>query len=299
MDDTVVRKVCNVRAALLNRLTNAIFRDGVAPERASKEINKIRVGDIGSVKLLALCDKEDDSTAADPLRAFARLGSKAGEAITTTLMRLVHVIQLAHPPRAADATPFIDELRINLIRAIDAGVPWTDISAYYRAVMLKVSTPARKFSLGQADGHSGVKFDVEWVTGESAAKTKLEQAIAKQVAYDAGKAGAREERANEEGGQPGATRSKRQLKKEEAAARKAAKAQKTAAQPNGVERAPGVDANASREPLPARGNKAAWDDFQKKHPPVKGADGKEKKVCWDFHHPQGCKRGSACLFAHK
>jgi hypothetical protein len=290
-----------IRDALEHRTEARILHGESASDRQLKAFRRARQGHLGSVVLGHLVDEDDSSTKANPLSGLSSSPDTAHTKLLLRLNRLQIVLAFAAPRSASRSQPFISKLSERLGEYIQEGASTAELSAFYRKVMVQVCAPVERAHFSRS-GLAEPDYDIKHITANSQYRRQIESDIAlrqqKKIAAEAAQAAASKrplQPDNPNNPNGGAKKTKKQKKAE-----KAAELAKKATAPGKVEHAAGVDKTASPVPLPAKSDKAAWDAFHAQHPGgTHPKTGKAAKSCFDFHHPQGCKRGENCLFFHE
>ena len=255
------------------------------------------------MRLFHLAKKEDNGTRAEPLKALVPMSiTEAQIAVGNAFERLNHVVAVAHPTLAATAAPFLIEFKKIIVTAIVDGVKMATIGAWVASVFQKVSQPRRYYSFGEG-GSSLVDFDIDLLKDDrSDERVELERATQDQRAIRAARSvsGKRPLPRDDDDDKASKLLSNRQKKKAKKASERAAPLAAAAAGGDKVTHGAGVVIAAANVPMPAanadldkQGKLDAWKAFNDAHP----SDG-AKRACWNYWHPQGCKKGGACPFAH-
>ena len=168
--EAVERTICAVRHALDRRLERAVLRENtdLVEQWTLSAIRWVRLGRISKCRLLHLIGKEaDTSTDADPLAGFAAHGKGAVTLFALAMQRLAQTWGVAYPPHAGLVSSFCTELGDAVARWVDQGTSWSDLSRYYRMLMRKVDTGARRFAAREDLLTPRTAPNPSWVEGDS------------------------------------------------------------------------------------------------------------------------------------
>jgi hypothetical protein len=324
-DSNLVRQITNLRNALERRVSSLVFgEEHTITDALTKVLRLIRIGRFDLVRLLVLVGKDDKGTKVDPLKSLASMSKlDAIIAFGDAIEKLKDVIAVATPTSFIYASPFLNKLKKNTVASIQSGVKMSVVSKWFAAVLTRVAQPRRQYSLG--DGGSPLaNFDLKFIDLRTDEFIELDlKTHEARAAKSAGevfdqRGGGKQQRVPKSpGGGPSGQKgdrkpdpnSKRQKK---LAAKKAAAAAKgSAADDDDDDDAGGDDEpthgdgvvpgtkvpNPAADPslTSAKEKQDAWNAFNTAHPKAKPSD---TNFCWDFFHPQGCKNGSNCKYAH-
>ena len=140
----------------------------------------VRVGRFDRLRLFHLADLDDNNaTPEQPLRGL--MGSRNGISATaetdlrTCFVRLRRAIKYATPDLSSAASDWIDKLEEMLCDAIQEGVGYKALGAFYRSCMAKVSAPVLRYA-GGSGRRATATFDMAFLTGTSDARDKFKDA---------------------------------------------------------------------------------------------------------------------------
>lgn len=278
IDIIVANKIMRIVTQLnISGTEGAFGEDSHLNEDMQKGAKLARAGKIDAIRPSHLCaDINDKGGAAKPLQAITEAKNPL-EAFRSFTSKLQNLIVKTHPSTAAAAIDFIDRLTDIIVEAARKGVSWDDLTLFYRKMMEKVSIKSRLFASAAAITPAPT-FDMEWLDERSLPRCELNQAVTEATIALGLRKAKHDNRNNDHG--TGTSRSEQK--------------------PSGTKaRAAGV-AVGEAVPMPKDRKDAVRVQFRKDHPD--GHVEKKKKdmpACWDFHHPQGCKRGDKCDFYHK
>lgn len=181
MDGGYIIMVARIRNAIDRRIERAVYPNDEPSERVVKSMRKVRVGDFNGLDLLELIDCDGAGAAGSPLAGFEMFSQSLGlSKLSEAFSRIIHIVVIDEPEKAGVAIAFLNKLRVKIEESVRAGVSWTEVSAYYEAIIHKVSKPAMSFYLGEG-GTAGPTFDVDWIDGNSTAREKLTFAVNKAI----------------------------------------------------------------------------------------------------------------------
>ena len=305
MDDVFVTAVVNVRNALDRRLERAMCKEEYPPQRVTIALRWLRVGRFDKMRLCHLADLEDYySTTERPLKVVGKSLTPDAD-IRKSFAKMRRAITVAMPDVSVAAGVWIDKLEDMLTKALEKGVGEYALSRFYRASMLKVSTPVLRY-VGGAGRASKPRFDMAFLEEASDARDEFKDAIYERhasgekplsgkkrrvLAEESDSGGSESDSDGDYESQPSKKPTKKEQKKAVAAALKAYNVA-------GGTRMAGVAAGAA-VPLPRDKTDASVVAFRAAHPPVKIKGVGNRPVCWNYVHPQGCNKGGDCTFAHE
>ena len=282
-------------------------REEYPPQRVTTALRLLRVGRLDKMRLFHLADLEDySSTTEQPLKALGKSLTPDAD-LRKSFAKMRRAITVAMPDVSVAAGVWIDKLEDMLTKALEKGVGEYALSRFYRASMLKVSTPVLRY-VGGAGRASKPRFDMAFLEEASDARDEFKDAIYERHAsgekpLSGGRMVLAEEESSDSDGSDsdsdghyGPPPSKKQ--KTGAEQKKAVAAALKAYNVAGGTRMAGVAAGAA-VPLPKDKTDASVVAFRAAHPPVKIKGVGNRPVCWNYVHPQGCNKGGDCTFAHE
>ena len=299
----IVASAERVRSTCDERIERYVLGGEIATSRTQKAFRNVRTNNLSELRLLHLLDEEDNGTAQDPLKAFAK--GDFGTKITAVFERISQVQLAALLPCAIEASTFFILLRKELTEAKALGVPLDVISEFYRATMAKVCAPVRAFALGSSGPGAFATFDIEFIRATSTARSAFDRAISQAVARSAAAAAAKNVRApNKNDKKRGAgdksdkgkgDRNDKNAKAAKGAGTQLLKDHNKAA----PKREPSVQDGAS-VPFPDIKTDPGKAELKKFRDECKAAAFGDRNVnqCWHWWHPQGCDKADSCAFAH-
>ena len=259
------------------------------------------------MRLFHLADLEDHGgTTEKPLKAVGKSLTPDAD-LRKSFAKMRRAITVAMPDVSVAAGVWIDKLEDMLTKALEKGVGYQALGRFYRASMLKVSTPVMRY-VGGAGRASKPRFDMAFLEETSEARDEFKDAIYERHASGKTKRAAVVDPARvDDGDMPLSKRQKKALAKAAksgggggggAEHKKAVAATLKAYNEAGGKRMQGVAAGAS-VPMPKDKTDDSMVAFRTAHPPVNIKGVGTRPVCWNFAHPQGCNKGSGCPFAHE
>ena len=275
------------------------------PQRVTTALRLVRVGRFDRARLFHLADLDDQgATTEEPLKGIIK-NPTADADIRKSFARMRRAITVAMPDVSVSAGVWIDKLEEMLTKALAKGVGHLALGKFYRACMLKVSTPVLRY-VGGSGRVSTPRFDMAFLEETSEARDEFKDAIYERHAPEASKQGR-----DTDDVQP---LSKKQRKAAAAAAATAAvgggggggagaklnpQAAAALKEYNAAagKRVAGVAAGAM-VPMPKDKKDDSMVAFRAAYPPVSIKGVGSRPVCWNYVHPQGCNKGAECTFAH-
>ena len=305
---STVNGIINIRHALDKRVESYVYGDKepVTPAQTSA-VQKIRTGNLSSLKWLTVIGKPDSGTADDPLKELAKRGDDAcGGDLSAALAKASVIAQAAMPGEAAQISLFFLKLDEQIREFRAAHAEWSAISSWLSSVLKRATKTARQYSFGDVSS-GAVSFDVDIIEENTKYREVISAHISKQVALKAAKSA---------GASSSSGVSKSDLQKQEQRLKellkKAVKNKRGRVQPEDLDDDNDDEASSStkgkkgnkqpkKKPTPAE--KAA----EKGDRPDAGSDEmktwnennqvKGKPRCWNDGNG-GCSRGKNCRFAH-
>ena len=294
-DPRPLNMITNLRSALERRLERHLHEDSaVLSDRYTKALRHLRTGNLQSLRLLHLIDKDDCGTAEEPLKQLTKNGASAEASLTLALNHMQAVISLAHPHLGGKAILFFGKLtaRISYLRTrppeYETSLPraeWPAISTWLAKVFSKVARPQRQYCFGELSS-GGYNFDLSLITGPSEYNEELTNHLVAQ---------GHKMRTKDDGASSskGADKRLKEAEKRASVAEKKLseerkrKSTKPSEEPDdGDDEAPEPK---SKRPKAGSPEMKEWNENNK----IKG-----KPRCWDDGNG-GCKRGAKCKFPHK
>ena len=288
IDIIVANKIMRIVAQLnITGAEGAFGEDTHLTDDMQKASKLARAGKFDLIRPshLGVC-ATDKGGAGKPLQAIAEARNPL-ETFRSFMSKLQALIIKSHPSTAADAIDFLDRFTDVVVDAEKKGASWDEITPFYKRIMEKVTTRSRLFASAAAIAPSP-EFNKEWLDERSRARCELNQVVTEAAIAAGLRKAQHESRGNHQ------NTGKYAHLKDDANRREPPTSGK-----DGSARATGVVAGAA-VPLPKDKNDKARVDFRAKNPDGHVArKKKEMPPCWDYHHPQGCKRGDRCDFFHK
>lgn len=312
LDHALVRKIRDVRGALDKRVETACFgKTAEVAETQRVAVRRARVGNYSGLRWFHLIKKTDNGTNADPLKGLKAFPAAARVGLMqSSLAQLLVIVPIATPVCAATASPFMQQLFKYECEALEAGVSVDTLSAFHALIMRKVTRSTKEYFTGYGGGDGLPKFDTAWITASSEERDEVErewqQQRAKQVykqehGSDKGKGKGKDKPPNPgKTGNKGNKNGKRKsgdAEEEEEEEVKATSAD-LRLKLTQVQRSSSIPAGPE-VPKPLLEDGKLDKDAMRVWEQAAGIEKQGTKwPCWDFFHPQGCKRGAKCRFHH-
>ena len=159
----------SVRSCLDRRLERAVLTSTEAEQALPamrSALRWVRLGRLGRVRLLHLLDMTDDGTDTDPLAGFGVLATDGMSEFSMAMMRLALAWALAWPPHASLAYQFITRLTMYIFKKRAMGVQWSAISMYYRALLSRVDSGAKRYASREERFVPRTAPVLEWIDGQ-------------------------------------------------------------------------------------------------------------------------------------
>ena len=282
IDIIVANKIMRIVAQLNVSGTEGAFGENAHLTEEMQKASKLaRAGKFDLIRPSHLgISPNDKGGASKPLQVIAEARNPL-EAFRSFTTKLQSLIVKTHPSVAAQSIDFIERFTDVIVDAARKGVSWDDLTPFYRNIMEKITTKSRLFATAAAISPTPT-FDMDWLDERSKQRCELNRAISDATI----EAGLRKAKHDNRNSYPS---------NKIGDADKGGEHKKNG---DGNARAAGVVAGQAA-PLPKDKNDDARVRFRKDNPD--GHVARKKKTmppCWDFHHPQGCKRGEKCDFFH-
>ena len=191
-DADIVAGIAAIRGALRRAHENAFTSKEVAPsEVVSRALNHIRLGSIGAVDLLWLCDIESQFSRDSPLKCLqGKAKDSALPLFYQGLQKLQFAWMLAAPQFSSQISQFVNRVGDKVSSAVKAGVPWFDadaeggdVSTWWVEVMRHVDKQASKYALKEVTDARFAAPNPEWASSsESSHGQRLARAISEATA---------------------------------------------------------------------------------------------------------------------
>ena len=286
-DIVVANRIIRIVSQLNVTGTEGAFgEDASLNEEMRKAAKLARAGRIDEIRPshLGIC-ASDVGGPSKPLQAIAGASTPL-EAFRAFMSKMLQVVLKQHPNAPAATMDFFNSLTDVIVMAVKEGASWDDVTPFYKKIMEKASTNARLFAAGTAISQAPT-FEKSWLEERSRYRCELDKAVC-EAKIASGAQRAKQEAINAMGGASSKQRNN-QLRKDDPPGNP----QIQRARAKGV-------ATGDAVLMPKDQKDPARVSFKKDHP--NGHVAKKKKempACWDFHHPQGCKRGEKCDFYHQ
>jgi hypothetical protein len=147
-DPGTVQNVTVLRGVLDAMLERSVFGQLAVrqPDRVVRALRRVRTAVLIKVRLLHLVDKDDCGTDSDPPGRLRQTGRSEGG---TPAVHSAASVGVGVLRAVGQILQFVSALQEQLLKSIEAGVGWKELSTYYCKVMRHVDQKAAGFA-GQA-----------------------------------------------------------------------------------------------------------------------------------------------------